>query len=157
MHVIGRGQELPTVTRLLDELQPTNVELREWIPFDELPREIARATLCLGIFGTSEKAQRVIPNKLFQCLAVGRPVITADTPAIRRAFEPGEVATVPAGDASALAREILRLLDDDAARDAVAAAGHRRYLASFTSTHVMDALNEELHRTAIHQRRRGGA
>ncbi len=37
-----------------------------------------------------------VPNKLFEALAVGRPVITADTEAIRSAFD-GAVATVPPG------------------------------------------------------------
>ena len=90
----------------------------------DMPREIAAASLCLGIFGTSAKAGRVVPNKVFECLAVGRPILTADTPAIRDALA-GEVATVPAGDPEALAREIRALLADPARLASLGSRGSR--------------------------------
>jgi len=101
------------------------------VPLKEMPLEIAAASLCLGIFGTSAKAGRVIPNKVFECLAVGRPVVTADTPAIRGAFD-GEVAVVPAGDPDALAREIKSLLADPTRLASLASSGHERYRRDYS-------------------------
>ena len=64
----------------------------------------------LGIFGASEKAQRVIPNKVFQALACGTPVVTADTPAARELLRDGESALlVPPGDPAALIDAIRRV------------------------------------------------
>jgi glycosyltransferase involved in cell wall biosynthesis len=126
--LIGQGQEIAAVRRLADELAVTNLEILPAVPLADLPREIAQASICLGIFGTSDKAARVVPNKVFQCVAVGRPVITADTPAIRSAFAPGEeVVTVPAGDASSLAAAIGDLLAAPQRRESLAVAGRVRF------------------------------
>ncbi|NOY52336.1 MAG: glycosyltransferase family 4 protein [Deltaproteobacteria bacterium] len=81
--IIGRGQLSGEIHALAGKLDLKNVEFVDWVPYEKLPEEIAAADLCLGIFGDTEKTQRVIPNKLFQALACGRQVLTLDTPAVR--------------------------------------------------------------------------
>ena len=44
--------------------------------YEELPKFIHNANLVLGIFGSGDKAKRVIPNKVYQAIACGRPVVT---------------------------------------------------------------------------------
>jgi glycosyltransferase involved in cell wall biosynthesis len=124
--IVGDGQERPAVEQLVRELEASNVELPGRVSREDVPQEIAAGSLCLGIFGTSEKAGRVVPNKLFECLAVGRPVVTADTPAIRAAFS-GEVEVVPPGDPEALAAKIDVLLANPSRLDELAAAGRARF------------------------------
>jgi len=103
--VVGSGQ----LDALLAE-RPPNVDHVPWIEYEQLPGEIHAAGCALGIFGTTAKAQRVIPNKAFQALASGAPLITADTPAARELLVDGESALLtPAGDAGALADAIRRL------------------------------------------------
>jgi glycosyltransferase involved in cell wall biosynthesis len=129
--LIGEGQDRVMVEELIRDLDARNIELAGRLPVQDVPREIAAASLCLGIFGTSDKASRVVPNKVFECVAVGRPVLTADSPAIRSAFS-DEVATVPAGNAQLLAREIRALLADPDRLDSLAAAGHARYVRDYS-------------------------
>ena len=106
--VIGSGQ----LDALL-ERRPANVERTPWVEYELLPRELHRAGCALGIFGTSEKAARVIPNKAFQALACATPLVTADTPAARELLADGESALlVPPGDAGALAAAIRRIAAD---------------------------------------------
>lgn len=121
--LVGSGQ----LAHVLVE-RPDNVEHVAWVDYEQLPQELQRAGCALGIFGTSDKAARVIPNKAFQAIASGVPVVTADTPATRELFVDGESALlVPAGDAHALAGAVRRLQSDDALRRRIAAGGRAAY------------------------------
>ena len=103
--VVGSGQ----LESLLRD-RPANVEHIPWVEYERLPEELRRATCALGIFGTSAKAARVIPNKAFQALACGTPLVTADTAAARELLRDGESALlVPPGDPEALADALRRL------------------------------------------------
>jgi glycosyltransferase involved in cell wall biosynthesis len=121
--VIGSGQ--------LDSLlasRPPNVEWLRWVEYEELPRELHRAGCALGIFGTSDKARRVIPNKGFQALACGVPLVTADTPAARELLTDGESALlVPPGDPEALADALRRVATEPALARRLAERGHAVY------------------------------
>jgi glycosyltransferase involved in cell wall biosynthesis len=123
VRVIGSGQ--------LDEAmeaRPPNVEWLEWIEYDDLPREYWSAGCALGIFGTSDKAQRVIPNKAYHALACGAPLVTADTPAARELLRDGESALlVPPGDPSALAEAIRRVAADPDLAQSLSRSGRAVY------------------------------
>ena len=123
--VVGSGQ----LGALLRD-RPANVEWVDWMDYERLPEEIHAAGCVLGIFGTTAKAARVIPNKAFQALACGAPLVTADTPATRELLVDGESALlVPPGDATALAAAVRRLRDDPGAAAHIAAGGLAAYRA----------------------------
>jgi len=121
--LVGGGQTFEDVKRVVQLANIPTVRLQPPVPMAELPRLIERASICLGIFGGTEKAQRVVPNKLYQCMAMGKPVITADSPAVREVFRPDDnVVVVPAGDAEGLAAAIERLANDPTARARIGAS-----------------------------------
>jgi glycosyltransferase involved in cell wall biosynthesis len=108
LRLVGSGQ----LEHLLAE-RPPNVDWVRWVEYEQLPDELHRAGCALGIFGTSAKAGRVIPNKAFQALACGTPLVTADTPAARELLVHEESALlVPPGDPEALAQALQRLAAD---------------------------------------------
>jgi len=80
LQLVGTGQLYDDMRVLAQELGITAIEWIDWIPYEELPTYINKADLCLGIFGTSEKAARVVPNKVWQCLRCGKHVITRTMP-----------------------------------------------------------------------------
>ena len=111
---------------------------------EELAASIGSSLFCLGIFGISPKAARVIPNKICEYLASRKAVITADTPAIRERFGDRDMALIPSGDPRALAAAIRRLYDDPAFRESLAAAGHAAFMANHTPRAVGSRLKEIL-------------
>lgn len=72
-----------------------------------------------------ERAARyVTPLKPFEAMAMRRPVLVSDLPALREVVSPPERGRVfPSEDAVALADEVEALLDDPAERERLAAAG----------------------------------
>ena len=102
--LIGTGQQAASIRSLIAALEPSNLHWESWVPYQNLVHRIHAADICLGIFGTTGKAQRVIPNKVFQIIASGKPLITADTLAARELLIPSTVVRlVPPGDPRALA------------------------------------------------------
>jgi glycosyltransferase involved in cell wall biosynthesis len=107
---------------------PANVEWIPWVEYEDLPGEIQSAGCALGIFGTGAKAARVIPNKAFQAIACGAPLLTSDTPAARELLsDEASALLVPAGDADALAGAIRRLAADPELASRIAAGGRAAY------------------------------
>jgi glycosyltransferase involved in cell wall biosynthesis len=136
--MIGAGQDLAE-TRARAKTTLT-INWREWVEPDELRTLVHDHDVCLGIFGTSDKARRVTPNKVFQGAAAGCMILTSDTPPQRRSM--GDAACyVPPGDANALA-EALRSLAanlDEVRRLRVAA--QQRAEANFRPRRVAEPLD----------------
>jgi glycosyltransferase involved in cell wall biosynthesis len=106
--LIGRGQESRRIDGLIRDLGVTTIERISWAPYEELIEWILNADVCLGIFGTTAKASRVIPNKVYQILSANRPLITADTPAIRELLvESDHIKLIPPGDPEKLAQAVI--------------------------------------------------
>jgi glycosyltransferase involved in cell wall biosynthesis len=121
--LVGSGQLEPLLRH-----RPANVDHQPWIPYEELPAAFHQAVCALGIFGTTDKAQRVIPNKAFQALACGTPLVTADTPAARELLVDGESALlVPPGDPDALAEAVRRIAGDRVRAGRLSTGGRAAY------------------------------
>lgn len=127
-----------------------NVGFEDWLPYKELPARIRRADILLGIFGTTPKAGRVIPNKVYQSLACGRPVVTRLSVAypepLTRAENSGLVWTM-AGDADSLASQVAQLAaapDKLRALGATAAETSRHYFSEPVLRSQLSALLDGL-------------
>ncbi len=124
--------------------------LRSWLDREDLGREIRSSHLVLGIFGTTEKADRVVPLKVYHGLSEGRPVLTGDSRAVRRLLEPGgEILLSPRGDARALARRIDALREDPALLEEVARRGREAFQERFSLPALAGRWREILERLAL--------
>jgi glycosyltransferase involved in cell wall biosynthesis len=108
--IIGSGQTLASAQALAREIGATNIEWVGRVPYADLPLRIARADVVLGIFGSSAKAGRVVPNKVYQAMAMGAAIITRDSPAQRAMLvDVVSALLVPPADPAALADAIRRM------------------------------------------------
>ncbi len=142
--LIGWGQTAPDIAASLLE-RP--VACLQWRQILIAPEEIAaavRASDCtLGIFGTSAKAARVVPYKIYQAMACARPIVTADTIAARAYLVDGEnCVLVPPGDPEALADALARLQQDPARRTQLAEAAGLSYRKRMSHAIMRERLSD---------------
>ena len=114
--LIGTGQTAEAVERIFSNRRPENVEwITQWMDGERLAEAIRGTDICLGIFSTGPKAQRVWPLKNYAYMATGRAIITGDTLLTRQMLlraDPVPFLTVPPGDPAALASAIVALAQD---------------------------------------------
>ena len=143
--IIGDGQTYGQVRMLAEELQVQNVIFHERQSIHELARSISRADVCLGVFGGTGKAQRVIPNKVYEAIATARAVLTADTPAVRELLmDRRDVLLCQSANPADLADKIHLLYDEAALRSSIAVGGYATYKARCTSDIIGSELLKEL-------------
>ena len=97
--------------RLKDKLNLKKVILTGRLMTEkELNIEIAKSKIYLGIFGTSEKAKRVIASKIYIGLATKKAIITSETRAAKEILTNGQNSIlVSCGNEKELAKAILKL------------------------------------------------
>jgi glycosyltransferase involved in cell wall biosynthesis len=130
--MIGSGQDVAAARAVLADrtfADDSTVTWTDWVEPRELPAIVADHDVCLGIFGGTAKARRVVPNKVYQGIAAGCAVVTSDTPPQRRAV--GDLALLVApDDPDALTATLAALADDPAMLHDVRArsrSGARRF------------------------------
>ena len=108
--IIGGGQEEDAIRAMLRDQPLPNLTWIPWVRYEELASYIHKADICLGLFGSTVRAGLTIPNKVFQVLATGTPIITRDSPGIRQIVAPEMpgVYLVPPADPGALVAAIRR-------------------------------------------------
>lgn len=126
--IIGAGFGYDRIRALADELGVNNVNFLGKIPLEQLPEHLLKADICLGIFGDTAKTQRVIPNKVYESIAMAKPVISADTPAMREIFADREnILFCRHADPQDLAAKILELKNDKELREKIAKGGRELF------------------------------
>ena len=140
----GEGQLSAALRAEIARRRLDNVEWLGMLDADELRARTLAADVCLGVFGSSGKARRVVPTKVHEALACGRPVVTADTAATREVLQDGvDAVLVPVADAGALAVAIDRL-SDEGLRASLGVAGLGLYRRALTPVAVAGRLLQAL-------------
>ena len=117
------------------------------IPYQNLSERIGAADIMHGIFGSSPKAGRVIPNKVYQSLACGRPLITRQSPAYPVLLEKDPacgITFIPPANPAALASAVRDLLAEPTLLANSGRQARNSYETWFSVNHIQEALTEAL-------------
>jgi glycosyltransferase involved in cell wall biosynthesis len=108
--IIGEGQTRLEVGNFVKKTGLKNVEFVPKVGLEKIKDYIAESDVCLGIFGKSDKAKRVIPNKAYEVMAMGKPLITMESEGTKELFKNRETAIlIKNDDPKNLAEAILLL------------------------------------------------
>ena len=108
--LLGDGKEKPHLIAQAQQMWLSNVHFLPPVSKNEMPGALAAADACIGILKPVELYKTTYPNKVFDYLAAGRPVVLAIDGVIRQVVEAaGAGIPVPPGDPGAMAAAVLEL------------------------------------------------
>jgi len=127
--LLGDGKEKPALVKRAAELGLDNLLFIPPLPKAEMPAALAAADACIAILKPVEAYQTVYPNKVFDYMAAGKPVILAIDGVIREVVETaGAGIFVTPGDPQAMAGAIRSLEENPQAGVEMGKRG-REYVA----------------------------
>jgi len=111
--LLGSGKEKPRLEADAKALSLDNLIFLPPVPKIEMPEALAGSDACLAILKPIEMYKTTYPNKVFDYMAAGRPVILAIDGVIKQVVEEANAGmAVPPGDPAALATAIRTFAGD---------------------------------------------
>lgn len=111
--IIGEGEHRAALQAMAANLGLGQaVRFINWRPIEDIPQLLSQADI--GI--VPARVPWLLPNKLFEYVAMAKPVVASDTPSLRTIFPDGEVSYFTPGNAEELAERVIELHENAALR-----------------------------------------
>lgn len=111
--LLGDGKEKPSLLSTALELDLKNLLFIPPVPKMLMPQALAAADACIAILKPIPLYSTVYPNKVFDYMAAGKPVLLAIDGVIRQVVETAQAGVfVPPGDPQALADAVQMMADN---------------------------------------------
>jgi glycosyltransferase involved in cell wall biosynthesis len=144
--MIGQGPELAKAQELVKKYGLENVHFTNWLEQEELVQQAANADVCLGAFGTTPQSLMTVQNKIYAGMAMNKPVINGDSPAVRAVLVHGKhIYLCERESGPALAEAIRVLYGDPELRQKLADQGLEKFRQSFDLAHLGGLYRKHLH------------
>lgn len=140
---IAPGFDLDLRTAVRELGLAGRIEVRNPIDHELLPALIGRATVCVAPSATDlpRRPFALYPTKLLEFLACRRPVVAPRRSAVAALIDHGrEGLLFEPDDPADLARRLVRVLEDRALRERLAATGYERVRREFTAAAARRAI-----------------
>lgn len=143
--LIGDGKEKESLISRASELGIDNVLFLPPVPKGEMPQVLANADVCLAILKPIEEFKTTYPNKVFDYMAAGKPVVLAIDGVIRDLLEEANAGLfVQPGDEIALAEAVLKLWQNPGEGERMGQAGRAYVREHFDRSIQVEAFTELL-------------
>ena len=130
---VGEGPGKARAMDAAERMAVGNAEFLPAVPRERVPSVIGASDVCLISLKKAAVNAEIIPVRLLEFMAGGKPVVAAASgQAARLLDESGGGMVVPQGDEEAMARAIRSLMDDPARGERMGANGRRLILERFT-------------------------
>lgn len=111
-----------------------NIDYKKWVEFDELPKLMNTADLCLaGPFGGTYQADYVITGKAFQYLAMARPIVVGANKESHVFTNKKNALITEQKDGDALAETVRWAMSHSKDLDKIGLAGQRLYKEQYSA------------------------
>lgn len=111
--LVGDGKEKPSLEQQANKLNLPNLTFLPPVPKNQMIIVLAAADACIAILKSLDLYKTTYPNKVFDYMAAGRPVLLAIDGVIRQVVEAaGAGIFIPPGSSTALASGIIALAND---------------------------------------------
>jgi lipopolysaccharide/colanic/teichoic acid biosynthesis glycosyltransferase/glycosyltransferase involved in cell wall biosynthesis len=133
--LVGGGKEKENLRRQVHERQLTNVTIDDPRPKADMPALFAASDACVAILQDIPMFRTTYPNKVFDYMAAGRPIVLAIDGVIRQVVEKAHGGIfVPPGNEVALADAVRHLRDHRSEAEAMGRQG-REYVCRHFNRH----------------------
>lgn len=139
--LVGDGKEKAALQAYAREHQLSNVAFFPPVPKTKMASVLAAADACLAILKPIELYKTTYPNKVFDYLAAGKPVVLAIDGEIRKVVDQaGAGVFAQPGDPQAVAQAVRTLASDPQAAQRMGAAGRAYVSVHFNRAVLSDQL-----------------
>ncbi len=143
--MIGNGNTFEVNYQKAKRLGLSNITFYHDTPESEHPKIMAKSDLFFGFLANTPTVDRVIPNKVYQGMAQGKLVVTADAPVTRSVFKNDEnMVLVKPADPNALAQAIADLSENPQKRVKMINQSYQLFKSKFTPKAVGKQIKEDV-------------
>jgi glycosyltransferase involved in cell wall biosynthesis len=135
--LVGDGAERERLVERFRSMALPNVRMLPQLPRDQVPVVLAASDAAIITLRPAPTFELVIPSKMFEAMAMRRPIVLGVRGRAQSIIEDGEcgLAFSP-GDASGLAQQVLALADNPSLREQLGANGYRLVMSSYDRTEL---------------------
>jgi len=139
--LLGDGKEKAALQRRASEMGLTNLIFLPSVPKNEMPIVLAGTDACIAILKRLDEYKTTYPNKVFDYMAAGRPIVLVIDGVIRQVVETAKCGLfAEPGNAKALANSIYTLASDPEKGRAMGMNGRKYLEENFSREKIAEKL-----------------